>query len=194
HDKGGDHLPQSFIHPTIDGHGDEQDWDKAGRFDIGGARGTMHQSTIVQRLWYGIDHLNFYLRLDFKAGARPGDDIPPELHLLWFYPERPLPNSPAPIAELPDEAPLNYRFHHHLGINLLTQSIWFQQAIDRSQWAAYPTRARVAIDSCLELAIPWADLHQVEPDWGMRLVIVLADEGRFVSYLPENRLIPVTVP
>jgi alpha-amylase/alpha-mannosidase (GH57 family) len=194
HDRGGDHLPQSFIHPVIDGHGDEQDWDKAGRFDIGGARGTMHQSTIVQRLWYGIDHLNFYLRIDFKAGASPGDEIPPELHLLWFYPDRPLPNSPAPIAELPDEAPLNYRFHHHLGINLLTPSIWFQQAIEQSQWTAYPTRAQVAIDTCLELAIPWADLHQVEPDWGIRFVVVLADEGRFVSYLPENRLIPVTVP
>lgn len=47
------HSPEGFIHPVIDGRGDEQDWDKAGRIEIGGARGTMHNSSIVQRLWYG---------------------------------------------------------------------------------------------------------------------------------------------
>ena len=53
----------------IDGKGDEQDWDKAGRLEIGGARGTMHNSSLIQRLWYGVDHLNFYLRVDFKNGV-----------------------------------------------------------------------------------------------------------------------------
>jgi alpha-amylase/alpha-mannosidase (GH57 family) len=194
HDRQGDHLPQSFIHPIIDGRGDEQDWDKAGRFEIGGARGTMHRSTTVQRLWYGIDHLNFYLRIDFKAGSQPGVDIPPELHLLWFYPDRTMHNSPAPIAELPDEPPLNFLFHHHLGVNLATRSIWFQEAGDHFQWSSLPSRAQMAFDSCLEVAIPWADLQHVEPDWSVRLVAVLADEGRFSSYLPENALIPVDVP
>lgn len=55
----------------INGIGDEQDWDKAGRLEIGGARGTMHRSSAVQRLFYGLDHLNFYLRLDFKTGLNP---------------------------------------------------------------------------------------------------------------------------
>lgn len=39
-----------------------------------------------------------------------------------------MPVSPAPLVELPDTPPLNYFFHHHLGINLLTQAIWFQEA------------------------------------------------------------------
>jgi alpha-amylase/alpha-mannosidase (GH57 family) len=194
HEQQGDHLPQSFIHPTIDGRGDEQDWDKAGRFEIGGARGTMHRSSAVQRLWYGVDHLNFYLRLDFKAGTRFGVDIPPELHLLWFYPDRTMHNSPAPIAELPDEAPLNYQFHHHLGVNLSTQSIWFQEAGEHYQWYSRPSRAQIGLDSCLEIAIPWADLQKVQPDWSIRFVVVMADEGRFASHLPENALIPVEVP
>jgi alpha-amylase/alpha-mannosidase (GH57 family) len=111
----GDRPPQSFIHPFIDGRGDEQDWDKAGRVEIGGSRGTMHQSSPIQRLWYGVDHLNFYLRLDFKVGAKPGDDIPSELNLLWFYPGQTMHNSPVPLVDLPDEAPVNYFFHHHLG-------------------------------------------------------------------------------
>jgi alpha-amylase/alpha-mannosidase (GH57 family) len=189
-----EHRPASFIHPVIDGNGDEQDWDKAGRIEVGGARGTMHRSSMVQRLWYGVDHLNLYLRIDFKAGAKPGVDFPAEVHLLWFYPDRPMFNSPAPIAEVPDQTPVNYLFHHHLGINLQTESLWFEEAGEHYRWTPHASRAQVAFNSCLEVAVPWADLQAVEPDWSLQLVIVSADEGSYVGYLPEDALIPVEVP
>lgn len=194
HGDRGDHGPQSFIHPAIDGHGDEQDWDKAGRIEIGGARGTMHNSSKVQRLWYGVDHLNFYMRVDFASGTRIGIDVPSELHLLWFYTDRPMHNSPAPLAELPDEAPMNYLFHHHLGINLVTGDRWLQESGDYGQWYTCPTTAQVAFNSCLEVAIPWSDLNEVGPDWSLRIVVMLAEEGRYASYLLENAMIPVNVP
>ena len=193
HEAQGSHTPQGFIHPVIDGKGDEQDWDKAGRIEIGGARGTMHNSSVIQRLWYGVDHLNFYLRLDFKGGVAPGRDFPTELNLLWFYPEKTMVNSPVPLADVPDAAPLNYLFHHLLEVNLLTQSIQFREAGDNYQWHPRFSRAQVALNSCLELAVPWADL-QVPPDYPLRLILVLADEGRFCNYLPENALIPIEVP
>lgn len=194
HEPDGDHRPRGFIHPVIDGRGDEQDWNKAGRVEIGGARGTMHRSSVIQRLWYGVDHLNFYLRLDFKSGTRPGVDFPPELHLLWFYPGRVMHNSPAPVAELPDQSPLNYLFHHHVGINLMTQSVWFQEAAEHYQWRSHPCRTQIGFDQCLEVAIPWADLQSVEPDWSLNLIILQAEDGRFSGYLPEDTLIPVNVP
>ncbi|MBL1178883.1 glycoside hydrolase [Pantanalinema sp. GBBB05] len=189
----GDHPPQGFIHPVIDGIGDEQDWERAGRFNVGGARGTMHRSSPIQRLWYGVDHLNFYLRLDFQTGITPGVDCPPEVNLLWYYPDHLMSNSPVPLVELPDEAPLNYRFHHHLGINLLTQTIWFQQAGEYSRWHSRASRAQVGLKSCLEIAVPWADL-QVDPDWSLRLTMVLSDGGRYRDYMPEHALIPIWVP
>ena len=185
--------PQSFIHPVIDGIGDEQDWDHAGRLEVGGARGTMHRSSAIQRLWYGVDHLNFYLRLDFQTGVQLGKDIPPQLHLLWFYPDRTMHNSPAPLAEVPDEAPINYLFHHQLGINLLTQSSWLKEAQEHYQWHPRASRAQVALNRCLEVAVPWADLH-IEPDYQLQLVMVLADNEVFRSYLPENNLVSLQVP
>lgn len=193
HEAKGEQQPETFIHPVINGMGDEQDWDKAGRIELGGARGTMHKSSAIQRLWYGVNHLNFYLRLDFQRGIQIGNDIPSELHLLWFYPNQIMHNSPAPLAELPDEAPLNYLFHHHLGINLLTASTWFEEAGEHYLWHPRASRAHVALNQCLELAVPWADL-QVEPDSPLRLVLVLADNGIFRSYIPENTLVPLTVP
>ena len=189
----GDQKPQSFIHPIIDGIGNEQDWDKAGRINVGGARGTMHRSSDIQRLWYGVDHLNFYVRIDFAAGIKPGIDSPPELNLLWFYPDQPMYNSPIPLANLPQEAPLNYLFHHHLGINLITQSAGLQEAQEHYQWRSRPHRTQVGLDKCLEIAVPWTDL-QVMPDWHLRLVVVFAKEEDYCSYLPENSLIEIAVP
>ena len=188
-----EHRPTGFIHPVINGSGDEQDWDKAGRLEVGGSRGTMHQSSAIQRLWYGVDHLNFYIRLDFQTGVQPGRDFPPELHLVWFYPDRTMHNSPLVLADVPDMAPMNYLFHHHLEMNLLTQSIQFREAGERYQWHPRTSRAVVAQDKCLELAVPWADL-QMPPDYPLRLVVVLADEGRYDSYLPQNALISLDVP
>jgi alpha-amylase/alpha-mannosidase (GH57 family) len=190
----GDHRPSGFIHPLIDGEGDEQDWDKAGRIEVGGARGTMHQSSVIQRLWYGVDHLNFYVRVDFKTGAKPGVNLPSELHLLWFYPDRPGCNSAIPLTQLPDAPPLNYLFHHHLGINLLTQSVWLQEATAANQWQSRMTRAKAVFNTCLEVAVPWADLPVVEPDWALRLLVILANEGHFRVHVPEDTLIHVDVP
>ena len=193
HQVKGNQLPRSFIHPTIDGLGDEQDWDDAGRIEVGGARGTMHRSSTVQRLFYGLDHLNFYLRLDFQTGLEPGKDIPPEIHLLWFYPGKTMFNSPAPIMGLPDVSPLNYLFHHHLGIHLVTQSTWFEEANEHYQWHTRASRASVAFNQCLEVAVPWADLH-IEPDYPIRLMVILADHSKFQDHLPEGDLISLTCP
>lgn len=189
----GDRLPQSFIHPVIDGLGNEQNWDKAGRIEIGGARGTMHRSSTIQRLWYGVDHLNFYLRLDFSTGVKPGIDSPPQLNLLWYYADQNVCNSPIPLTEIPNEAPVNYYFHNHLEINLLTQSVRFQEARENHQWITRFSRAQVGLDQCLEISVPWADL-QALPDWELKLLLVWSEEDRFRDYLPENKLISVSIP
>lgn len=193
HERIEDHVPQSFIHPFIDGVGDEQDWDKAGRIEIGGARGTMHQASAVQRLFYGLDHLNFYLRLDFKAGSQPGKDIPPELHLFWYYPGVGGEISRPPLEGLPDKAPMNYLFRHHLGINLVTESLWFAEARANHHWDSRRSRAEMAFKQCLEISVPWADLH-IQPDVSLHLVAVLANQGKFHSFLPEETLVKLSAP
>ena len=188
-----EHLPDSFIHPVINGIADKQDWDKAGRIDISGARGTMHCNGNVQRLFYGLDHLNFYLRLDFKPGIIPSKNLPTELRLLWFYPGITQHNSPMPLADLPAREPSNYLFHHHLGLNLRTESIWLEEAGENYCWHSQTTQAKMALDQCLELAVPWADLG-IEPDSPLQLVTVLADDGKFRNYLPENGWVRLQAP
>ncbi|MEM1392194.1 MAG: glycoside hydrolase [Cyanobacteria bacterium P01_H01_bin.150] len=190
HEARTDHRVQGFIHPEINGSGEEKGWEKAGRLEIGGARGTMHVSSPIQRLWYGLDQCNFYLRMDFQAGIQPTKDLASELNLLWFYPNKIMHNSCSPIAETPDIAPVNYLFHHHLQINFSTRSIKFQQAGEHFQWYSRETHARAALNNSLEIAVPWLDLQQ-PPESPIRLVLVLSDEGHFRNYLPENSLIAI---
>jgi len=187
-----DHSPQAFIYPDINGCVDEA-WEKAGRIEVGGARGTMHRSSVIQRLWYGFNHSHFCLRFDFQGGTRPGIDCPPELNLLWFYPDCLKINSPIPLTQVPAEPPLSYRFHYRLGINLLDSTTWLEEAVEYDQWQSRPHQVQFGLDQCLEIAVPWADLH-IEPSWPVRLIVVLAKDGQFASYLPENTLVPLQMP
>jgi alpha-amylase/alpha-mannosidase (GH57 family) len=193
HARKGNSQPESFIHPVIDGVGDEQDWDKAGRLEVGGARGTMHQSSLVQRLYYGLNHRRFFLRVDFRSGVQWTPVMPSELHLLWYYPQIPRPATVIPLMGLPDLPPLNYRYHHHLGINLATQTPWLEEAQSDRQWHPRSNQVEVAWDKCLELSVPWADLH-MEPDTPLHLIAILAKQGEFDSFLPESHFITLQIP
>ncbi len=188
-----DQRPSSFIFPQINGQGDEQDWEQAGRIEVGGARGTMHQSSTIQRLWYGVNHHHFCLRFDFQTGIQLGVDCPPVLHLLWFYPDQVGHNSPIQLTGLPDRQPLNYRFHHQLRIDLPSQSVLLLEAEEYDQWQSRSSQAQVGLDRCLEVAVPWADL-QMQPGWSLRLTAVLAQSDQFSSYLPEDTFVPLQMP
>ena len=153
----------------------------------------MHQSSAIQRVYYGADHVNFYLRMDFRAGVKPGVEIPNELNLAWYYPKETMHNSPIPLAELPRKAPTNYRFHHRLLIDLTTKYTWLQEAMDYDRWEARSSNALVAWDKCLEIAVPWADLN-LEPDYGLQMALVFSDCGRYRQHIPEQGWISLQVP
>jgi hypothetical protein len=103
------------------------------------------------------------------------------------------PISPAPIASLLEQEPLNYLFRHHIGINLLTKAIWFEEAIDYGKWSQRPIHAKMAYKECLELSIPW-DVLQVKPDCHINMLAILADDGEYHSFVPENQFVPLQVP
>jgi alpha-amylase/alpha-mannosidase (GH57 family) len=191
HEPVSDRRPQSFIHPVINGIGDEQDWDHAGRISVGGARGTMHRSSPVQRLWYGLDHLNFYLRFDLQANFQP--ETTNELHLFWYYPGQTLYNTPVLLADLPNVAPVNYHFNHHVGINLVEKVAWLERAGENYQWFHQEHNIQIGLGQCLEIAVPWQNLH-VEPDWRLELMTVVAHNGQFIEHSPEDALVPFQVP
>lgn len=180
--------PGSFIQPTIDGFASDQEWQNAGYLDIA-AHGTMHKTKALQRLWYGFDHFNFYLRLDF---AEPLPLPLPIVHLFWFYPGKRHYNNSIQLLDLPDVPPLNYLFHHHCGIDPSGRSAWLQEATENG-WKNISSQVRMEFNQCLELALPWSDLA-IAPASPARLVILTSAGGKFQVALPEYTVIPIEVP
>lgn len=78
-------------------------------------------------------------------------------------------------------------------IDFEKQQIAFKEAIANYQWEERPNHARYALGICLEVAIPWADLH-LHPDCGLHLLIVLAQDGYYLDHLPTEQLLFLTTP
>nr|AHB52784.1 GH57-amylopullulanase [Cyanobacterium sp. CLg1] len=185
--------PENFIHPTIDGQGNVEDWLLAGKIKNGATRGTMHQAKLIPNIFYGCDHRHFYLRFDLKQGIKIGKELPSELHIVWYYQDRPGHNNAIPLSKIPNQEPLNYYYRHHLGINLLTQTCWLQEAEDDFHWHDRYCSAQIAIDRCIEIAVPWSDLH-VDPDGEIHLLSLFAEEGQYQESYPDDRLIIIKIP
>jgi alpha-amylase/alpha-mannosidase (GH57 family) len=189
HDGTGDRLPQGFIHPTINGVPEEREWTKGGRIEIGGATGTMHRASSVRRLWYGYDHFHLYLRLDFSSALQR----PSQLLVFWYYPNLTTLNSPVPLQNLPDRAPFTYHYRHSLQIDLTNLSTQLCQAGELFTWESIPHQVQLALDRCLEIAIPWHDLA-IQPGQDAAFAVLTAAGDIFQEALPDRSTIAVRVP
>ncbi len=197
HDGLGDRPPQGFIHPTINGRPAEREWSQAGRIEIGTARGTMHRTSMVRRLWYGFDHFHLYLRLDFSSSIQR----PQQLHIAWFYPNFVTHNSPLQLANLPNEAPLNYLFRHTFVVHMENSSLTHPQilrtqmleAIEFNAWEEVPHQIQAVLETSLEIAVPWPTLA-IQPGQDIQFVVLAVEGERLRETIPPKATIAVRVP
>lgn len=187
HDRPGSRVPRDIIQPTIDGTATDPEWERAGCLEIGGARGTMHQATSIQRVWYGMDYIHFYLRIDV------GPTRPQAFHLYWFYPGQTNFTSQIRLADLPNATPLNYHFRHHLEVNLSQNRLVLHEAGEFGSWMNRSTTARCAVQQCIELAVPWEDLG-VSSGCKPHCVLVLVRDGRYEASYPQAETFEVQIP
>lgn len=187
HDSPGSRVPKALIQPEITGYAFEQEWHDAGCYEVGGARGTMHRASSVQRLWYGADQRYFYLRLDFGA------ERPAVVQIYWFYPHLIHYNSNIDLRDRPGEGPVSYQFRHKFEIDLLHRHCQLFAAGEFNKWYPVPTSTRFALQECLEVAVPWDDL-EITSGVHPQFVVVLARDGRFEAVIPETTTLEVQVP
>ncbi len=76
---------------------------------------------------------------------------------------------------------------------MFTQTCWLEEAEEDFQWHSRYCNAQLAIDNCIEVAVPWSDLH-LDPDYELHLLTMLADDGQFKEHFPENQLIRLQTP
>jgi alpha-amylase/alpha-mannosidase (GH57 family) len=165
----GEAMPIGFISPTIDGRRTTfYEWDGAGRF-VFGAGGAMHRgSGLARALHFGFDAERLYLRLDFAAGAPPGEGVDLRLERIEPRPMRVrvvgLAAGERTVSGGPTDGP--------------------QAPLDG---------ARCHVGPLLELAVPFASLGLAPGEIVTLLVQVLRD-GQPVESVPSDEGLSFTVP
>ncbi len=179
-----------FIAPPLDGMGIDRYWQQAHHREINIIFGDPSHSSTLKKLWYGINHFYFYLRLDFVSTSL--EELP-QVHLCYFYPGRMHFISPIPLHHVPDVSPANYLYHHHLTIVPQSQEVSLWQAIPLHQWQKIATTTKVKLKNSLEVAVPWQDLVP-ETGLSVRCVIFFSQDGTFQACLNHQGIISIEVP
>jgi alpha-amylase/alpha-mannosidase (GH57 family) len=188
HDGLEDHPPQGFIHPIINGHSNDQEWARAGRIHVN-TSGNRH--TGVRKLWYGCDHFHLYLRMDFNLA----EERPPHIRVYWSYPQTASihPFTP-PLSGTPDQPLLNYPFRHALQVFLWPNlQVKLLEAKDAHHWQEIPQQVHSALDTCLELSIPWTNLA-IQPGRDIQFVVVVINQEEIKEVIPASNLLMMKVP
>ncbi len=140
----------------------------------------------VTNIYTGRNTQSLYLRLDFRhpLTTLTAD----EFHFWWYYPHVPHASATAAIANLPDQAPLNYYFHHHCWINWQQELAFHETAGSALVWQrspfvpnVYQTETILVVElSLVALARP--------PQTPLNMMAILAKQGEYMAPLSGNQL------
>ncbi len=165
--------PVRFIHPTIDGRATSfYEWWSASQYTVRSDAGQMYcPVAYATALYYGFDLEHLYLRLDVSPGlmcSAPGTFVG-RCHVM----------TPRPLS-------LTFPLCRGDGACVLTQG-------EGPDAVVVPTRARVAVDRVVELAVPFAELGLKEGERVEFVVEVLEGKVELGRY-PTDRACTFVVP
>lgn len=191
--------PSALISPTIDGVGEEGEWEGAGYYiEEGGVQATPNQ--VVDRLWYGFDANTLYLRLD---GRRAWADVADEVR-LGFYLRLPSGGAESFFSHV-ETANGNQQTPLGFGVNALvevtvqgdTASAALYTPNVRGEYEAVETEAITfgVSGNVLEVALPYDLIGK--PDAGATFTmraIVSEDLQRDIQIVPSGGPLQIVVP
>ncbi len=179
--RNGNHQPQGHLYPRWENLTDLIPWQVANKLLI------KEGGEFVESVHYGNDHQSLMMRLDFTRMLPELE--PDELHFWWYYPQLPHAYAPVAIASLPDQAPLNYYFHHHCRINLHHLQSHHEIAVGPNRWQPSPHRPQLVHEGqTLVVILPMTFLPETKPP-ALHLLMLLAQQGEFLANLSGDSLL-----
>ena len=172
--------PKQLLRPVIDGKDTTYfEWLGAGVFDQRSAgRGAMHQvSTLVQRLYFGFDLKNLFIRVDFAQDAA---------QLLGSGTDREL------FVQVSE--PSQYRLKivtNRSGRDIIASIDVLSQK--NGEWQPVASLDSVAVGRVLEMAIPFQILG-CKPHDKIRFAVKVTKNGDVIETIPEGSSIEAIVP
>lgn len=177
----GDRQRPEHLYPRWENLADLIPWQRANNLPI------QEGQKFVESLYYGHNSQCLMVRLEF--GRTLPELNPDELHFWWYYPQLTHAYAPVAIASLPDQAPLNYYFHHHCRINLHHLQSHHEIAVGYANWQPSPQRPQLVHQGrTLAVIIPMTALPENRPT-ALHVLILLAHQGEFVANLSGDKLV-----
>lgn len=176
--------PIAFLHPIIDGKVTHYyEWCDGARYTVRAVGSTMYTKEVyIEKIYYGFDADNFYLRLDRRELAWMGEKVNGETL------EKPLPDKVIVSFRINGQE-MRVEIPAEKGENLTCLLV--REGFDTHEIICPPGKA--ATDEVMEISMPFKMLG-FYPNTEVKFSVVLERNGRELDRYPKNGFLSFVVP
>lgn len=196
-------YPKDKISPTIDGMGDSSDaeWMNGGCINIPDGP-VLQENKVFDKICYGADESNFYLRLYLSNAIQENFSTNPFLHQMYIYmrnADKKQSQSPVRLINKTENISptMREKFHNELRISMIDNKLYpvrFTKAIQSGLWAMEETRElKIAFKKVIDVSIPFErlDINQGEK---LDFFFANANFGIKDAFSPQDILLSIKRP
>lgn len=191
--------PKSSISPNINGiESENDDWENAGCIDM--PEGPIIQaSKLFDRVCYGSDENNFYLRLYLNTSLPKKTEDTPNLNQLYIYMrnyDRKQLLSPIRLINKSENISpiMKEKFHTELRVSMMENKLYpirLTKAINNSLWVTQNTKdIETAFDKVVDISVPFDDLDIYKGE-KLEFFVANTNYGINESFIPQEILLTV---
>lgn len=194
-------LPKSTISPKIDGIEESEDWLDAGCLNLPDGP-ILHDNKLFEKVCYGADENNFYLRIYLSNNLQGGYSPNPILHQMYIYmrnSDKKQLQSPVRLINKSESISpiMREKFHNELRISMMDNKLYpirLTKAIQGGLWAIHDTKdLKIAHQKVIDVSIPFESL---DIDHGEKLEFFFANSNFGIkdSFSPQDVMLNVQRP
>lgn len=194
--------PLNTISPKIDGlESDDEDWTGAGCLNLPDGP-ILQDNKLFERICYGADENNFYLRLYLSKNLQVNYSTNPILHQMYIYmrnADKKQTQSPVRLINKSENVSpiMMEKFHNELRISMMDNKLYpmrLTKAIQHGLWAIQDTQnIKIAFQKVIDVSIPFESLD-VSTGETLEFFFANSNFGIKDSFSPQDIMLSVERP
>jgi len=196
-------YPKANINPTIDGieESDDEEWLNAGCINVPDGP-ILQENKLFDKICYGANENNFYLRLYLSKALQDGFATNPILHQMYIYmrnADRTQSLSPVRLINKTENiSPIMMeKFHNELRISMMDNKLYpmrFTKSIQSGLWAMQDTKdVEMAYEKVIEISIPFESL-EIHTGEKLEFFFANANFGIKDAFSPQDIMLNILRP
>lgn len=195
--------PKNTISPKIDGleESDEEDWTGAGCLNLPDGP-ILQDNKLFERICYGADENNFYLRLYLSKNLQGSFSTNPILHQMYIYmrnADKKQSQSPVRLINKSENVSpiMMEKFHNELRISMMDNKLYpmrLTKAIQHGLWAIQDAQnIKIAFQKVIDVSIPFESLD-ISTGETLEFFFANSNFGIKDSFSPQDIMLSVERP